>query len=88
MILLVDVGNTRVKWRYLSEDYVVLGCGELQVKLISLVSLNNLLQKYAVKQVYLSNVGQESVLSVFKEFTEKNKISLYAVKSNKKMCSI
>tara|TARA_R110001592_G_C13182547_1_gene751102 strand:+ start:5276 stop:6016 length:741 start_codon:yes stop_codon:yes gene_type:complete len=88
VILLVDIGNTRIKWRCLNSKHEKICGGGFLSKLATLEFLKDLLQVYSIKSMYLSNVGQETVLTIFKEYSEKNEIKLNLVESQKSMCGL
>lgn len=88
MNLLVDVGNTRIKWRCLNSKNIELGEGVVLSKSLVKGCLDELFQEYFLEEIYLSNVGQDAVLDVFKEYSESNSINLNVVYPQKVMCGL
>tara|TARA_R110001592_G_scaffold363316_1_gene683697 strand:- start:726 stop:1451 length:726 start_codon:yes stop_codon:yes gene_type:complete len=88
VILLVDIGNTRTKWRCLNDRYLKIGSGEVQNQCVSDQFLEDTLCSYDIQKIYLSNVGQEDGLKVFKDYSVRCKVKLHLVASQKNMCGL
>ncbi len=88
MILLVDVGNTRIKWRYLNALYIKIDSGEMNNDLVSRSSLIGSFKSYDIQALYLSCVGQRGVLDCIKEYSEWQKIKLNIIEAQKNMCGV
>lgn len=64
MNLLIDIGNTRAKWRYFDGvvcgDQGVLENAELSEKLIE-----ELMERYSIKKIFISSVGKDDIVHLF-----------------------
>lgn len=88
MNLLVDIGNTRIKWRCVSFSGMSVGSGYLLSDVLTLRSLEEVLSCVSFEKIYLSNVGHDSVVTVFKKYVTKNNLKLSLVESQKSMCGL
>lgn len=85
MNLLVDVGNTRIKWRCISFAGLCVGSGDFLSDVLTLRSLEEALPCQGFEKIYLSNVGHNSVVSLFKRYVEENNLQLCLVEAQKNM---
>ena len=88
MILLVDIGNTRIKWRCLNAKRVEIGKGVQDSASVTFNNLDYILRDFEIRTIFLSNVGQGISLKIIKEYTAVNRINLHLVESKKTMCGI
>ena len=85
MNILVDIGNTRIKWRCLNVDGVSTDSGALLSDVVTLKSLKDVFPCGGVETIYLSNVGNDSVVRIFKEYARINDNKLHIVEAQKCM---
>jgi type III pantothenate kinase len=88
VILLVDIGNTRIKWRCLNTKRKEVDKGVVEGGLVTYSFLEDMLRDYSIQAIYLSNVGHEVTLKIFKEYVGENGLNLHLVKSQKTMCGL
>lgn len=88
MNLLVDIGNTRIKWRCVSFTGMNACSGDLLSNVLTLRSLEEALSCVGFEKIYLSNVGHDSVVTVFKDYAEKNNLKLHLLEAQKSMSGL
>ena len=88
MNLLVDIGNTRIKWRCISSAGICVDSGDFLSDVLTLSDLGETLPYVGFENIYLSNVGHDSVVAVFKEYVEERNLKLSMVEAQKRMSGL
>jgi type III pantothenate kinase len=88
VILLVDIGNSRIKWRCLNAKRKEVARGGVESGLVVYSFLEDMLRDFEVETIYLSNVGHQAALKVFNEYTDEYGLILHIVESQKTMCGL
>lgn len=85
MTLLVDIGNTRSKWRYVESGDHSIHQGVVLNADVTLSYLSQVFAGFNIKKVFLSSVGHKFIANKFKNYALKNDIFFEIVKTEKKM---
>lgn len=88
MILLVDIGNTRTKWRVLDGAFDVALSGFMMNEKLTLASIDENFKKLSLKGVYVSNVAQDSLFCLFDEFSRRLNIKIKCFEVQQKMLNV
>lgn len=85
MILLVDIGNTRMKWRYVVDDGLCVASGIL---LNSAITDEYFVKEFScinIEEMFISNVGHDFVANWFKKYAKTKNIKIHFVQAQKCM---
>ena len=88
MILLVDTGNTRTKWRVLNEVFHVVSSGCVMNEKLTSELINESFEALNLKSVYVSNVGKESLFYLFEDFARRLGVLMKRSESQPRMLNV
>jgi len=87
MNLLIDIGNTRVKWRSTEVDACT-GEGVLENSELSEALIVEMVECHAITKMMISNVGKEAITSLFARVAEKLGLEFLRMKSQPVMAGV
>lgn len=87
MNLLVDIGNTRVKWCF-SEGDVCYGFGVLENAVLSEKRIDEVIAGKDIEKILLSNVGKSEVSRMFGQVAEKRGLQFFAIESRREIAGV
>lgn len=87
MNLLVDIGNSRVKW-CCSEGGVCYGFGVLENAVLSEERIDEIFTGKVIDKILLSNVGKSEISRLFSRVAKNRGLKFYAIESQHEMASV
>ncbi len=88
MILLVDIGNTRVKWRLLDKALKFIGCGALVNDELNLEYISSNFDNMTISHIYIANVASDSMSVWFEDLAHEKRAKLRKLSSQAAMLNI
>lgn len=88
MILLVDIGNTRTKWRVLDEASHLVSSDYVRNEKLNSAFINESFEKLSLKSVYVSNVGEESLFYLFEGFAKSFGVIIKRFETQSRMLNV
>lgn len=88
MILFVDVGNTRIKWRIASLGGECVESGFNLISGFNRLEAEKIINRYEVTSLYLANVGGDDTAKIFEKCAVQKNINVFCVNSEKKMLGV
>ncbi len=88
MILLVDAGNTRTKWRLLDNQSGFSESGFFNNNFITLTELERKFKSFVEIQIVISCVAADTIFQAFKDFAELRAFEIYHIRPKQKMNGI
>ena len=88
MILLVDVGNTRTKWRLLDNEECLSESGFLNNDSITSAELDRRFKSFVAIRIVISCVASDAIFQVFREFAALRAFEVHHIRPKQKMNAI